>query len=311
MVGEQDRHRLEQPVGCADHEGGAAGGRPGFTLVELLVVVSIISVLVGLLLPAVQSARESSRGTVCGNNLRQLAMALHNYVGANGGLLMPLKVDDAARIAGVAADPDQNPYPGKSRYWFAEVNENQSSIDKKLDFTKGTLSPFMEGNVVAYQCPNFIKDSVDVVRFGTMATGFDYNASLGPGTEYDWDSYPAVTVLQKSRQYRIGQVRETKRTIAFAESAIVYFLPPYPLRENLGGLLLPSTSDPAVHFRHAGRTANVAFLDGHVERYPRKFRAGPWTDPAQLKPMDFYGVGVVCDGDPADNAQCDTLYDRD
>ena len=298
--------------------GGTAPGEPtrpgkpaGFSLVELLVVVSIISVLVGLVLPAVQSARESSRGTVCGNNVRQLAMALHNFTSASGGLLMPLKVDDAARIAGTQADPNQNPYPGKSRYWFGEVDENQTALDRKIDFTKGSLSPFMEGNVAAYQCPNFVSDSVDVVRFGRIATGFDYNAALGPGTEYDWDSYPAVTLLQKSRQYRIGQVRETKRTIAFAESAIVYFLPPYPLRENLGGLLLPSASDPAVHFRHAGRSANVAFLDGHVDRYPRKFRAGPWTDPAQLKPMDFHGIGVVCDGDPADNAQCDTLYDRD
>ena len=298
-------------VSVAPAEGVRSGGRSGFSLVELLVVVSIISVLVGLLLPAVQSAREASRGTVCSNSLRQLGMALHGFVSASGGLLMPLKVDDAARIAGTQADPDQNPYPGKSRYWFAEVDENQSAVDKKLDFTKGTLSPFIEGNVAAYQCPNFGTDAVDVVRFGTMATGFDYNASLGPGTEYDWDSYPNVTLLQRSRQYRFGQVRETKRTIAFAESAIVYFLPPYPLRENLGGLLLPSTSDPSVHFRHAGRSANVAFLDGHVERYPRKFRAGPWTDPAQLKPMDFYGVGVVCDGDPADDAQCDSLYDRD
>jgi len=290
---------------------GRASRRRGFSLVELLVVVSIIAMLVGLLLPAVQSARESSRGTTCANSLRQLGMALHNFVSANGGLLIPLKVDDAVRIAGTQADPDQNPYPGKSRYWFAEVDESQSAMERKLDFSKGTLSPFMEGNVAAYQCPNFRSDSVDVVRFGSMAKGFDYNASLGPGTEYDWDSYPNVTLLQRSRQYKIGQIAETKRTIAFAESAIVYFLPPYPLRENLGGLLLPSTSDPAVHFRHAGRTANVAFLDGHVERYPRKFRAGPWTDPAQLKPMDYYGVGVVCDGDPTDDAQCDLLYDRE
>jgi len=297
--------------GTAPGEPTRPGKPAGFSLVELLVVVSIISVLVGLLLPAVQSARESSRGTACSNSLRQLGMALHNFVSASGGLLIPLKVDDAARIAGVAADPDQNPYPGKSRYWFAEVDENQSALEKKLDFTKGTLSPFMEGNVAAYQCPNFRSDSVDVVRFGTMATGFDYNASLGPGTEYDWDNYPNVTLLQRSRQYKIGQIAETKRTIAFAESAIVYFLAPYPLRENLGGLLLPSTSDPAVHFRHAGRTANVVFLDGHVERYPRKFRAGLYTNPEQFKPMDFYGVGVLCDGDPADDAQCDALYDRD
>lgn len=297
--------RSEEPRDSAPRHGKSRTGQRGFTLIELLVVIAIIAVLIALLLPAVQSAREAARKTQCKNNLKQLALALHNYSDTYAGVLMCYRIDDAKFITNASAYPSV----GQARFWFGNVNYDEPDPTKQLDFTKGPLAPYMETNRAAFQCPDFGRQQVDLTRFGDMASGYGFNGRyLGYGIKYDWSAYPAVSTTADFRRMR--DVAQMTNTLVFADSAQVDWAMKF---QETWLLEPPSLNFPSTHFRHTD-TASVAFMDGHVESRSRHFKItiNPSSMPAsQAGRIEEKRLGYVSDGNLGDPTKQDEVYDRE
>jgi prepilin-type N-terminal cleavage/methylation domain-containing protein/prepilin-type processing-associated H-X9-DG protein len=123
-------------------QGRSGPGRSGFTLIELLVVIAIIGTLVGLLLPAVQSAREAARRTECQNNLRQLGLALHNHCDAFEGLPAARTVSPALHGWCVDLLP------------FVEQSALHEGYDFSTDYYDPENQPVVLSGQQLFQCPS-------------------------------------------------------------------------------------------------------------------------------------------------------------
>lgn len=188
----------------------------GFTLIELLVVIAIIAILIALLLPAVQQAREAARRSQCKNNLKQIGLALHNYLEAQGAFPLSMASDGGGMGGGSGAGE----WSIQARILPYLDQANLFNIaDLEQDYDAAVNVPVKTQRVPIYLCPSETNDRVRTS--GGAAIHYPLSYGFNGGTWNVWNVATGQTgngAFAPNSKFRPRDFTDgTSNTLGFSE----------------------------------------------------------------------------------------------